>query len=388
MVLFLGSLPAYAVNVEIEGPTTVCPRTEVEFTAKAYTQGVERNCNFYWGVYKNGVLLEEGGGSTFLYKFEDIGNYQIIAYTTWCQYGGSGNASITVNSRVKMPSPITGPAMCNDGQTYSFISNPPLSYPVDSACHPYHYEYLWTAPSGWSIDGGGNTLFTHANQINLTAPVGTPSGYYPISVESSIPSDGSIPWFSTPRTYNVQVGSPASINGLSHNQIVCDNQYINLTSEYNYQSYNWTVLGGTVVSGQGTAEVTILTDNNPFQGYNNLSVSLNVTSTCMNGNGYSETIAYVQNCGGGPIDPSMYPNPASEELHIEMAPSVEQNTEGQANSPYEVKLYDSSGNELYSQITSGSKLTLDVRQLKNGFYYVHILYKDGILTRKKIRVER
>jgi hypothetical protein len=158
VVSILSSINANAVNVVITGLTTVCPKNENphKFTAKSYIPGTstEVSCSHYWGVHKNGVLLAEGSGSTFFYTFEDIGNYQITAFTTSCPWPYSGGStSITVNSRVKMPNPITGPVMCNTGQAYTFSSNPPL--PSDDNDCNYHYANLWTAPSGWKINGGG-----------------------------------------------------------------------------------------------------------------------------------------------------------------------------------------------------------------------------------------
>lgn len=56
--------------------------------------------------------------------------------------------------------------MCNPGHTYNFSINPLSSEDPDCS---YHYENLWTAPVGWSINGGGNTFFGHNNSVSLIA---------------------------------------------------------------------------------------------------------------------------------------------------------------------------------------------------------------------------
>ncbi|KEO73819.1 T9SS type A sorting domain-containing protein [Anditalea andensis] len=111
-----------------------------------------------------------------------------------------------------------------------------------------------------------------------------------------------------------------------------------------------------------------------------ISVRLDVTSTCMDGT--SETTAYVNNCGGSPIDPMIYPNPASDELTIELN-HIEEGVRKEEKI-VELSLFDYRGTELYKQTTSEDKVVLNVRHLKNGFYYLHIRY-EGALIRKQIR---
>ena len=116
---------------------------------------------------------------------------------------------------------------------------------------------------------------------------------------------------------------------------------------------------------------------------------------------YSLEVDITNPCGviglETPVDVSLfsalftaYPNPASEELHIEMIPSEKPEKQGvdvPDHTAYEIKLFDPSGIELHSQVASDTKVTLNVRHLDNGFYYIHILHKEGVI-RKKIRVQR
>src|SRR5690606_6558864 len=98
---------------------------------------------------------------------------------------------------------------------------------------------------------------------------------------------------------------------------------------------------------------------------------------------YSLEVDITNPCGviglETPVDVSLfsalftvYPNPASEELHIEMIPSEKPEKQGVDvldHTVYEIKLFDPSGIELHSQVASDTKVTLNVRHLDNGFYY-------------------
>ncbi|WP_164675101.1 T9SS type A sorting domain-containing protein [Anditalea andensis] len=290
-----------------------------------------------------------------------------MAWHEFKQYLDPNNEGIVaLNTITNQPGPkifseIQGPENLCSTATYT-LENPPLESTITWSASP---SYLFTNTTSM-----GESFTTAPSSINgkgtITATIDSPWGTVLISRE-------------------IQVGPPTSINGLSHGQILCGNQYLNLWSENGYLSYNWVVLGGTVISGQGSSQVTVLTDNNPFQGQNLLSVRLNVTSTCMDGT--SEVIAYVNNCGGNPIDPLIYPNPASDELTIEMSELEKHARNEEEDFSVEIKISNFWGQVMHSQTTFQSKLKLNVQQLKSGLYYIHIRYKDAVI-RKQVRVER
>lgn len=387
----MGSLPAYAVNVVITGPTTVCPlnATPHTFTAKSYTLGVERTCTYNWGVFKNGVLLEERTGSTFSYTFEDIGNYQITVYTTWCQYGGSGISSITVNSRVKMPNSITGPTICNTGQAYSFTSTPSLfsQNDQDPDCY-YHFSYLWTAPSGWNINGGGNTAFT-SNTVNITAPVSTPPGSYTISVQSSIPYGGSPvqsnSWFSTPRTYTVQVGPFNTLQTtVSGTVAVCGGNTYTYTANVpgghkSGYTYNWTYPTGWVV--QYTSANTIqLYVPTTYSSYGTVRVSVN--NGCGSPPHTGVTVFPCNYMAAGNF--LIYPNPAEGELNVEYLDKkkdslhdsfeIESGLGGDnfTEVVFQIELYDKQEKLVRTAESMSGKVILDTNNLQPGTYFLQI----------------
>jgi len=263
---------------------------------------------------------------------EKVGGYTYTlgageqATLSWNSEMGYGRINAHAAVLAALP-PISDPDLLCSSSPYT-LDDVPAGSTVTWSAAP---AFLFTNTSG-----SGNTFTTAPASINgqgtITATVTGTCGATSIS-------------------RNIQVGPPTRINGLSQNQIICDNQYINLFSEFGYLSYNWMVLGGTVVSGQGTAQVTVLTDNNPFQGYNMISVRLDVTSTCMDGT--SETTAYVNNCGGSPIDPMIYPNPATDELTIELN-YIDEGVKKEEKI-VEISVFDNRGTELYKQTTSEDK---------------------------------
>lgn len=104
------------------------------------------------------------------------------------------------------------------------------------------------------------------------------------------------------------------------------------------------------------------------------------------GTSYQDYAFRSEDCYGTALNYKVYPNPASESINIEL----DQDLIKQSVSDKEkvnIKLFDPSGTELMSKTVNESRTTIDVSNLGNGFYYVHIIHKNGII-RKKLRIER
>lgn len=72
--------------------------------------------------------------------------------------------------------------------------------------------------------------------------------------------------------------------------------YLSPSFEYTFTSSapgQWTVQGGTIISGQGSAELVVLTDYNPYMGYNNFGIQVS------NQQGYAGLSYFVYPSGGG-----------------------------------------------------------------------------------------
>lgn len=402
---FAFSHKANAVEVVIEGASSfVCPKGTYTYTARTYeeTFGNEvGTCNISWTVYNdNDIEIVSGAtGQNFTFTFPDEGTYEIKAVASQCIYFSSGEKTITTTSRVPIPSPISGPAMCSPGQSYTYTTSPTLAsiFPSTGNCY-YHYPYEWTAPAGWSIDGGGNTKFTDET-VDIVAPAGTPAGSYTISVQGSISKPGGGFWYSTKRDFSVQVGAfslyQVSVSGPG---MVCNgNSYTYTanvpTGHQNGYSYNWNYPSGWTVQNQSANTITFY-----LPSYNNSYGPVRVSVN--NGCGATDlTGITVQPCSYtmSSSDFKIYPNPSSGDLFVEY--NVEKNQLGkpldgesqtQKNKPsiiiFKVDIFDRTEKLAGTGKSVENKVYLDTKGLQPGTYFLHIYSGDQVL-REQIIIE-
>ncbi|MES1159170.1 MAG: T9SS type A sorting domain-containing protein, partial [Bacteroidota bacterium] len=152
---------------------------------------------------------------------------------------------------------------------------------------------------------------------------------------------------------------------------------------------NWTIYGGTVTDGQGTNSVAV--QIGPNAGY--LQVYVNLFNTCGASGTYhiQGTILNCPNCpaprsvmpqltaGQDPasdslLSPTIYPNPASGNLHVHLAMG--------ANAKSYIKVYDINSRLVRTVIPQGTDVLIDVSGLARGVYFVEI-FNDGQMTTKK-----
>ena len=137
----------------------------------------------------------------------------------------------------------------------------------------------------------------------------------------------------------------------------------------------------SIYSGHNLIQMVAIVGDSP--GY----VQAMGNNTC--GNGPASLLYVVPDVGGGPCNPCprIYPNPASDELFVEWRFEEEALRALYETDEYEVALYDMQGARLFSGKSSSVMFRMDLSKLRNGFYYIHILHKEGLI-RKQIRVER
>lgn len=391
-------------SVTIIGPTIVCPNNFEpngtsgghNYSAQAKISGIDANCETWlWFVYKDGVLFEEGFGNNFNYNFPDTGDFTITFAGSRCGLFSATNVldSILVTSRVKMPNPITGPNMCVVGEAYSYTSSPPLGLD-DQTCF-YHYENYWTAPSGWSINGGGNTFFGFGNSVNITAPSNTPSGAYTISMQSTIPNGLSGPapnnrFLSLPRNYTVQIGPySASQVSVSGTPDVCNG------SDYTYRAevpgghqtgytYNWVVPSGWIIESLSANLIRVYIPlNNTSYG----QVSVSVNNGCGSPTPFTGITTFPRsNCNIRTArDFKIYPIPSDGELNVEYKLSDNSNLENgiSRNSSiipeFKIMLYNRDQTMVRTKESILSKIKLDTKGLQSGTYFLHIHFEKEVI---------
>ncbi|GMQ27835.1 T9SS type A sorting domain-containing protein [Algoriphagus confluentis] len=399
---------AQAVNVVIEGTSTfVCPDKSVTYTARTFeeTFGIEiYSCTLHWEVFKGSALVGQGSGVNFTYTFPDVGPYQIKVVANGCGvFFDTGEKIVSTTSRVPIPSPISGPAMCTSGQSYTYITSPTLAsiFPPPSLggnCY-YHYPYRWEAPAGWSINGAGN-IVDHNETVNIIAPAGTPSGSYIISVRGMIPKPSSSDfWYSEKRNFSVQIGpfnqTQVSVSGPG---MVCNGNSYTFTANVptghqNGYTYNWTYPSGwTVQSTSNNTKTFFLPSSNNTYGPVRVSVNNGCGATHFTGITVMPC-GYMYSSG----DFNIYPNPSHGELFVEyggieiksVVPQEEQ-AKPQINKPrmlvFKVDVFDRSEKLVISGESKDNKVHLDTRDLQPGNYFLHIYAGDHVF-REQIIIE-
>lgn len=402
--LFAQSLFGQATpTVTITGPDIVCPNnfnpngtTGHTYTAMARLWGQNITCSSWqWIISENGFPVASGLGNTISnYAFSGVGIYQIKFSTTCGPIPLEKNLYVT--SRVKMPNPIqhgTAPIICNPGQAYIYSTTPPLDL-SDPSCY-YHYLYEWTAPSGWSINGGGNSQMAGAS-VSIVAPANTPHGTYTISVKSTIPKSGqpNDPFKSDRVDYTVRVGpfnqSEMYVTG---SQSVCNGNTYVYTAQVpgghkNDYTYTWYFPSGWSVQQQLTNTITLYVPT-----YNNAygPVRFSVNTGCGPATGYSGVTTYPCNFSGyGNF--IIYPNPVEDELNVEYILSedtqakqdIDTKTETTIRSSqiddFKIELFDKDQKLVKTGKSNLGKVTVEALSLKPGTYFLHIYFGKEVFT--------
>jgi len=165
---------------------------------------------------------------------------------------------------------------------------------------------------------------------------------------------------------------------------VTGDEYVYANTDHYYTSqenagatYEWSVTGGTITSGQGTHEV-LVTWGNPGSG------TVNLTETSGAGC-VGEAVEFIVNISPVGIDEAfmndinLYPNPAGEKLNIEFY--SEKATSVQflvINQTGQIMI------ELSRDISSGNnKTAVNTSELTNGYYTLKMIAEDGTSVRQR-----
>jgi hypothetical protein len=170
--------------------------------------------------------------------------------------------------------------------------------------------------------------------------------------------------------YTAPTNGFACINGMStvNQQVTTSYSVSNVSGA---TSYNWIVpTGWTILSGQGTTSISVLT------GANSGSVSVTPSNACSAGTRISK---YVTVCRPGfreaevseleIPDAILYPNPANESFTIESGDAM----------PSFLEVMDISGKVVFSG--TGVR-QVNTQQLSTGFYLVRIYFNEEIQTKR------
>ena len=234
-----------------------------------------------------------------------------------------------------------------------------------------------------ALEPGYTLSWTHSSNLQRVSPSGltvvpvNPSSYSPGWVKATVTNPNGC---SFTRTKEIWVGIP----GLPSTSFQSFNVYGGGTFTApsfagSSTGYTWTVSSSlTVVSGGGVNDNTITVSINPNQPFGDIFVR--ARNSC----GSSQQPSQIRVNRIQSFNYSAYPNPVKNELTIE---AVQVDTTSRKLQPFEVKIYDETGNEIFTRKMEDKIHKIPVNGFKGGFYYLHIISEEGII-RKKIKIEK
>lgn len=259
------------------------------------------------------------------------------------------------------PFNISGPNYMCQGQTETF------SVPV----LPGVSNYTWTVPPGLNILSGQGT-----NSITAQATTYAVGGT--ISVTTNCGSPGSQRTLYKPNY--TPISGPEEVCVYHVGTAYSTTQIPGVT-------YNWTITNGTILTGQGTRQVTV--SLNPHSSNQSL---IQVTTGMCGGSGGGAL--YIQHTPPGPdcqgeiipdgkakeTEPQktmlLYPNPAKGTVNI-IAPD---------NDVYDIVLFNAIGQALYrkNEAVMNGTHTLDIQSYDEGIYFVYLIGKNKTFSKRLI----
>ncbi|MEJ2596341.1 MAG: T9SS type A sorting domain-containing protein [bacterium] len=168
----------------------------------------------------------------------------------------------------------------------------------------------------------------------------------------------------------VSVGAPNPV--VEGEGLVCDwSEEIYAVEDHAGSSYTWEVTGGTITMGQGTYTVTVEWEG---EGSGTIMVSEETADGC---EGESEqfgvTIDDCTRIGDNEHDDnlSISPNPATHQVSIMSGSVIEQ-----------ISIFDQTGQLVKRVDANRAKISVDIRELRKGIYFIKVKTSDRITARR------
>jgi hypothetical protein len=363
LVVFLGlisiSQSLFAVNV-------VCSNATDTYTD--FCGGF--SCSYYHDAsYDDGTLpiqSKAGGVLTIVWPHAGTGKVAV-----WVDPLGGTQTIITFNVTVTdCLSIVSMPTFLCSGNSKSFsISDTNAST-----------SYTWTAPSGWTINGGTNTLTTTSTSVTIVVSNPSTHGYNPITVSSN--NSGT-------RTFNVWIGAPGGPTVYESGQPNANPVNLSKSTSYTFYAqavgatdYGWTLPSGFSFSVLGVTHgspvyITMASIGGTF------SIRVKPTNTCgsslaflqviLPGTGEegsrkasddSETISDQTEPDNIKVDVP-YPIPSRDHININLS---------QRSS---IKLINLQGITV-RDVTSEGQTIISTDDLSSGVYLLKVLNQKGV----------
>jgi hypothetical protein len=443
ILLMLVSMAAKAADIDISGPTYVCPDQDYSYTASASNIFGDRKGSFEWTFWRNNQIIGSFGfpimdcpggpgssTSTITFNWGSVSGAVKIRVRfkgvndILCHFNSPSEKWYNVTVRNFNPGPISGSLLfCASGETQQ-LSIPGITpFNSPSSCY-FHHKYDWIVPDGWSVvpaDGTGYVdieggIRTFAKTVLLTAP-STPliqgyEGNYNVSVKT----EPAWPYTGT-TTRKIWVGPPREAH---YSQIYISGFYgenpITLAKDALYQfniepvdgavSYSWVLPPGfSFMSNQNTTyeSVNIWTGNQSGtfilkcypQGICSSGITCPPGQICdVTSTGYSSLYINLPGPGSGggsgtpgceeppclvPQPLRVYPNPVKGQLTISLGDEFSSLTKDDET---EIILHNKFQQKVYSSKTTNSEIVILTANLPNDIYYLTIQNKNRIIRRQ------
>jgi PKD repeat protein len=324
----------------------------VEITQDGSDEGVDYE--LFHDDVSTGVIIA-GTGSEISYGFfTEEGEYTAFGTSGSCSEQMDGLAVISINY---VPDPADTPtgdtAVCSG--TTSDYSVAPI-YGADTI-----YWYLSPSEAGNIIGNGENISVDWAADFEGTA-----------SLSAQGENDCGLGDESEALEISCSKTPTPVISGLD---MICKEEEADYsTTENDGSTYEWTVSGGEIVTGEGTYQITVLWGA-PGSGTVNLTET--VGDSC---EGVAETFdVTIDDCIG--IEEAekdnfnIFPNPASNLVNIQSASLMKS-----------IKVYDFTGKEILSKNVHAATYQLNTSMLNSGIYLM-VIETEKVITNKRIIIE-
>lgn len=324
----------------------------------------DSDLGFNYQLFKDGVASGSplaGTGNTLSFGVKPAGIYTASCTLGACVANMLGSTNIYM---LDLPSAAAQPGgtsvMCNN-----IAGNYTASLPANSA------TLLWTLTPA--------TAGTVAQPNTTTATV-TWNPAFSGAVAITVQGQNSCGNGPVSPAFNVTVNAmPAPV--VTGNASVCKNQSIQYSTPLNTGStYVWTVTNGTISSGQGSNQVTVLWSTT---GNGTVKVVETSAATCA---GTSPVVSVVISPCTGTEEAkteglNIYPNPASDQLNVSFVDA--------SNTALTVKIFNQLGKEVYKSVSTNSadhsQMQIDISHLNPGTYILQIISDNQVYSKHFVK---
>lgn len=265
-----GPTRTFAVRNKVSVPTVTGNTLACQSSSENYTASSTGATAYTWTVSNVSTMSVSAGQGTANATISYTGAFTsgTISVTASNACFTSAARTVSVKNTVGQPTAVNGAASACPGS--SQLYNCPLVTGASS--------YNWTVTgTGVSIGSGQGTANVTINfAANFT--IGTVS----VASVSSCPGTSA---YRSKQVVSSKPGTPAAITGLANGVCATAQNYF-CSSVTGATSYNWTVVGGTIQSGNGNNAISVQWSN---VGVANPSISVYASNSC--GNGGTRTIA-------------------------------------------------------------------------------------------------